>query len=95
MGTIQTRDLSLILLISLSVLSSLVMELLISDLPHLLWIAVLDIESILGFEEHVSGELFRSLTLILFFEIHEGLLSVWNNLYFGYLTLASCGEVNF
>ena len=95
MGTVQTGDLSLVLLISLSVLSSLVVKLLVSDLPHLLWIAVLDVESILGLEEHVSGELLRSLTLILFLEVDEGLLGVWNNLYFGDLTLASCGEVNF
>ena len=95
MGTVQTGDLSLVLLVSLSVLSSLIMKLLISDLPHLLWIAVLDVESILGLEEHVSGELLRSLTLILFLEVDEGLLGVWNNLYFGYLTLASCREVNF
>lgn len=84
----------LVLLVPLPVLGSLVVQLLISDLPHLLWVAVLDVESILGLEEDVSGELLRGLALVLLFEIHEGLLGVRNDLNLGHLALASRGEVD-
>ena len=95
LGAVQTCNLRLVLLISLSILSPLVVKLLISDLPHLLWVAVLDVESILGLEEDISGKLLRSLTLVLLFEIDEGLLSVWNDLNLGHLSLACRGKVNF
>jgi hypothetical protein len=77
--SIHTLKLGLCGLILLSLLSSLVIQLLISDLSHLLWIAVLDIKSILALEQNVSSKLFRNLALILLFEVDEGLLCSWNH----------------
>lgn len=70
------------------------MQLLISYLPHLLWIAVLNVESILTLEEDVTSKLFGSLALILLFEVDKGLLSPWNNHDLCYLSLASSGKVD-
>ena len=79
MRSIHTLKLSLCGLILLSFLSSLVIQLFISDLSHLLWIAVLDIKGILALEQNVSSKLFRNLALILLFNFDEGLLCSLNH----------------
>ena len=72
-------NLSLSSLILFALLSSLVIEFLISDLSHLLWIAILDIECKLTFEKDISCKLFSNFALILLFEVDESLLSPWHN----------------
>lgn len=78
--TVQPRDLGLSLLVLLAILSLLVEDLLISDLPHLLGIAVLNIESIIALEENILGELLGLLALVLLVEVDESLLGPWHNL---------------
>jgi hypothetical protein len=92
---IETGDLCLILLAFLSLLSLPVVELLVSYCSHLLWIAVLDVESVLTLEEYVPGKVFGHPALILLFEVDKGLLSARNNLNFRYFTtLTSCGKID-
>ena len=73
LGAIETSNLSLSLLVLFSVLSPLVEDLLISDLPHLLWVAIFNIESIITLEEDILRKLFCQLALILLLEVDEGL----------------------
>ena len=73
LGAIETSNLSLSLLVLFSVLSPLVEDLLISDLPHLLWVAIFNIESIIALEEDILRKLFCQLALVLLLEIDEGL----------------------
>jgi hypothetical protein len=80
LGAVETSDLSLGLLVLLSVLSLLVEDLLIADLPHLLGVAVLNIEGVVALEEDVFGELFGSLALVLLLEVDESLLGSRDNL---------------
>jgi hypothetical protein len=67
-------------LVLLAILGLLVEYLLISDLPHLFGIAVLNIESVVAFEQHVLGELLGLLALILLLEVDESLLGPWHDL---------------
>ena len=80
LGAVEASDLSLGLLVLLSVLRLLVEDLLIADLPHLLWVAVLNIEGVVALEEDVFGELFGSLALVLLLKVDEGLLGSRDNL---------------
>lgn len=73
LGAIETSNLSLSLLVLFSVLSPLVEDLLISDLPHLLWVAIFNIESIIALEEDILCKLFCQLALVLLLEVDEGL----------------------
>ena len=86
---IETGDLCLILLVFLSLLSLSVVELLVSYCSHLLWIAVLDVESVLTLEEYVPGKVFGHPALILLFEVDEGLLCALDHVHTTHLTLAS------
>lgn len=81
-------------MVALPLLGSLVVELLISDLPHLLWIAVLDVEGVLAFEEDISRELFRCLALILLLKIDKGLLSARDHHHLGDLSLTGSREID-
>lgn len=91
---IETGNLCLILLILLSLLSLPVVELFISDRPHLLWVAVLHVESVLALEEYVSGEVFGQSTLVLLLEVDEGLLRALDHVDSADFTLASSREVD-
>jgi len=70
------------------------MQLLISDLPHFLWVAVLHIESVLALEEHIASKLLGCLALILLLKVHEGLLSSWNDHNLGDVSLTCSREVD-
>jgi hypothetical protein len=61
------------LLVLFSVLSPLVEDFLISDLSHLLWVAIFNIESIIALEEDILSKLFCQLALVLLLEVDEGL----------------------
>ena len=80
LGPIKASNLSLGLLVLLSFLSPFVEDLLISDLPHLLGVAVFNIESIVALEQDVLGKLFGQLALVLLLEVDEGLGGSWDNL---------------
>lgn len=73
LGAIETSNLSLSLLVLFSVLSPLVEDFLISDLSHLLWVAIFNIESIIALEEDILSKLFCQLALVLLLEVDEGL----------------------
>ena len=95
LGAIETSNLSLSLLVLFSVLSPLVEDLLISDLPHLLWVAIFNIESIIALEENILCKLFGQLALVLLLEVDEGLGGSWDNLDFVEpITLGSRIEVD-
>ena len=79
LGSIETSNLSLSLLVLFSVLSPLVEDLLISDLPHLLWVAIFNIESIIALEENILRKLFGQLALILLLKVDESLGGSWDN----------------
>ena len=83
------------MLVLFSLLSLLVKDFFVPDLPHFFWVAVLDIECILLFEKDISGELFGDLALVLLLEVDEGLLSIRNDLDLRNFTLASRREVDF
>lgn len=91
---IETGNLCLILLVLLSFLGLPVVELLISDRPHLLWVTVLNVESVLALEEYVSGEVFGQSALVLLLEVDEGLLCALDHVDTTDLALASSGEVD-
>jgi len=84
----------LILLVLFLFLSSLVDNLFVSNETHLLWVAVLNIESKLGLEQHISSKVFGHLALVLLVKVHEGLLGTRNNLDFCDISLASTGEID-
>lgn len=73
LGAIKTSNLSLSLLILFSVLSPLIENLLISDLPHLLWVAIFNIEGIIALKEDILRKLFGQLALVLLLEVDKGL----------------------
>ena len=81
--SVEASNLGLGLLVLLSILSFLVKDLLISDLPHFLRIAVLDVERIVALEENIFGKLFGKLTLILLLEVDESLGGSWHDLDLG------------
>ena len=90
LGTIKTSNLSLSLLVLLSILSPLVEDLLISDLPHLLGVAVFNIESIIALEEDILRKLFGQLALVLLLKVDEGLSGSRDNLEFVWAITLSC-----
>lgn len=90
LGAIKTSNLGLSLLVLLSLLSPLVEDLLISDLPHLLGVAVLDVECIVALKENIFGKLFGKLALVLLLEVDECLGRSWNNLDFGQTITLGC-----
>ena len=93
--TVQALNLGLGLLVLFTLLCLLVEDLLVSDLSHFLWIAILDVEWILLLEKDISSKLFGSLALILLLEVDEGLLSAWHDLDLGHFTTAaSCAEID-
>ena len=93
--TVQALNLGLSLLVLFALLSLLVEDLLVSDLSHFLWIAILDVEWILLLEKDISCKLFGSLALILLLEVDEGLLGAWHDLDLGHFTTAaSCAEID-
>lgn len=95
MRTVEASNLSLGLLVLLSILSLLVKDLLISDLPHLLRIAVLDVERIVTLEKNIFGKLFGKLALVLLLEVDESLGGSWHDLDFGWtVTLSGRIEVD-
>ena len=95
LGAIETSNLSLSLLVLFSVLSPLVEDLLISDLPHLLWVAIFNIESIIALEEDILRKLFCQLALVLLLEVDEGLSGSRDDLNFVEpITLSSRIEVD-
>lgn len=81
-------------MIALPLLSSFVEDLLIADGTHLLGIAILNVESILTLEEHISCELLCQLTLVLLLKVDEGLLSTWDDFDPGDLSLTCRLEVD-
>lgn len=83
------------MLVLLLVLGSFVNELLVSDESHLFGIAVLNIESKLRLEEHITSKVFGHLALVLLLKVDEGLLSIRNDLDLRNFTLASRREVDF
>lgn len=89
----ETCDLSLVLAILLLLLSSLVVDLLIANGPHLLGVAILSVQRILSFEQHVSRVFFGNFALVLLLEVDEGLLGSRDHFDTVYFTLASSGEV--
>ena len=91
---VQTRDLSLTLLIAFAILCFLVMNFFITDRTHLFWIAVLNVESILTLEEDVTCKFFGHFALVLLLEIDEGLLSVSDNVYAADFSLTGCAEID-
>ena len=95
MRTVQALNLCLGLLVLFTLLCLLVEDLLVSDLSHFLWIAILDVEWILLLEKDISSKLFGSLALILLLEVDEGLLFAWHDLDLGdFTTAASCAEID-
>lgn len=82
LGPIETSNLGLSLLVLLSFLGPLVEDLLISDLSHLLGVAVFNIESIVALEEDILRKLFGQLALVLLLKVDEGLGGSRNNLDF-------------
>ena len=93
--TVQALNLGLSLLVLFALLSLLVEDLLVPDLSHFLWVAILDVEWILLLEKDISSELFSSLALILLLEVDEGLLSAWHDLDLGdFTTAASLAEID-
>ena len=91
---VETCDLCLILLVLLSLLSLPVVELFISDRPHLLWVAVFDVESVLALEEYISGKFLGQSTLVLLLEIDKGLLRALDHVDSADLALASSRKVD-
>ena len=92
--TVQTGDLSLLLLVLLLFLSALVDDLFVSDEPHLFWVAVLNVESILRLEEYIPCEVFSHLALVLFFKVDECLLSSRDDLDVRHFSLTSALEID-
>ena len=92
--TVQALNLSLSLLVLFSLLSFLVEDFFVPDLPHFFWIAVLDIECILLFEKDISGELFCDLALVLLLKVDEGLLRSFHHLDSRDFTLTSCAKID-
>jgi hypothetical protein len=80
LGSVKTSNLSLSLLVLFSILSSFVEDLLISDLSHFFWVAILYIESVVAFEKDIFGELLCLFALVLLLKIDEGLLGSRDNL---------------
>ena len=92
--TIQACDLSLVLLIPLSILSPLVVNLLVSDGSHLPRVAVLHVKGVLTLEEHISSKLFCKFALILLLKVDESLLSALDDVDSADFSLAAALEVN-
>jgi hypothetical protein len=92
--TVQALNLSLSLLVLFSLLSFLVENFFVPDLPHFFRIAVLDIECILLFEKDISGELFCDLALVLLLKVDEGLLRSFHHLDSRDFTLTSCAKID-
>ena len=93
--TVQALNLGLSLLVLFALLSLLVEDLLVPDLSHFLWVAILDVEWILLLEKDISSEFFGSLALILLLEVDEGLLGAWHDLDLGdFTTAASLAEID-
>ena len=86
--TIETGDLGLVLL------GSLVVDLLVSDGPHLFGVAVLHVESVLALEEYISSKLLGQLALVLLLKVDEGLLSALDDVASAHFTLAAALEVD-
>jgi hypothetical protein len=84
----------LVLLVLLLFLGPLVNDLFVPDQSHLLGVAVLDVESKLGLEQDVASEVFGHLALILFVEVHEGLLGSRDDLDLGDISLTSTREID-
>ena len=84
----------MILLVLLSLLSLPVIVLLVSDGPHLLGIAVLDVECVLALEEDVPGEVLGHPALVLLLKVDEGLLSAVDQVHAIHFSLASGREVD-
>ena len=90
----QASQLLLVTLALLLLHGSLVDDLFISDESHLLGVAVLNIQSILRLEQHISCKILRHLALVLLLEVHKGLLGSMNDLDLRDFTLACRGEVD-